>query len=275
MADIFEGPGAGQNPFKGSSKAIAFGAVAIIVIFLINASFDTVRPGQKGVVFSRFGGIQERILGEGLQFKIPFIEFIIPFDVRIQKAETPSQASSSDLQMVTSKIAVNYHVDPDKVNEVYQKIGMNFKDRVIDPAVQEAVKAATAKFTAEELITKREEVKEVIKQNLRDRLRQFNIIIDEFNIIDFTFSRSFNDAIEAKQTAEQDALKAERELDKIKIEAEQTVTKAQAEADAQRLQSRTITPNILQLRAIEKWDGKLPTVSGGAMPFIDIDKIRK
>lgn len=275
MADIFEGPGAGQNPFKGSSKAIALGAVAIIVIFLINASFETIRPGQKGVVFSRFGGIQERILNEGLQFKVPFIEFIIPMDVRIQKAETPSQASSKDLQMVTSRIAVNYHIDPGKVNDVYQKIGMNFKDRVIDPSVQEAVKAATAQYTAEELIGKREEVKEVMKENLRTRLSQFHIIVDELNIIDFTFSKSFNDAIEQKQTGDQRRQKALIDKERIIIEGQQKVIKAKAEADAQKLQSETVTVEILQLRAIEKWDGKLPTVSGGAMPFIDIDKIRK
>ena len=248
------------------------GAIAAVVILLLLASsaFETIGPGQRGVVFSRFGGVKDLVLDEGLHFKIPFVEFIIPMDVRIQKAQTDSSASSKDLQVVSSTIAVNYHVDPERVNTVYQEIGIYFKERVIDPAVQESVKSATARFTAEELITRREEVKEVIKANLTERLAPFNILVDEFNIVDFTFSRSFNDAIEAKQTAEQQALKAERDLDRIKIEAEQLVATATAESQAQAIQRKTISGEILQLRAIEKWDGHFPQVIGGAMPFIDV-----
>jgi regulator of protease activity HflC (stomatin/prohibitin superfamily) len=211
------------------------------------------------VVFSKIGGIQDRILDEGLRFKIPFIEDIIPVDVKIQKAQTDSSASSKDLQMVSSTIAVNYHVDPGKVNTVYQEIGILFKQRVIDPSVQESVKAATAQFTAEELITRREEVKEVIKANLTGRLKAFNIMVDEFNIVDFSFSKSFNDAIESKQEAEQ---------------REQKLTRARAEAEGQRIQRETISPMILQMRAIEKWDGHFPQVVGGALPFIDIGTLK-
>lgn len=266
-----------KQPFfqKGPGFIIAV-VIGLLAIVLISSSFQTVGPGEKGVIFSRFGGIQDRILNEGLQFKIPFVEFIIPVDVRVQKAQTDATASTSDLQTVSSTIAVNYHIDPDKVNTVYQKIGVYFKDRVIDPAVQESVKAATAQYSAKELITKREEVKDNIKENLRARLTQFNILVDELNIIDFTFSKSFNDAIEQKQTADQLALKAEMDLERIKIEAKQLVATAEAEAKSQKLQSITITKNVLQLRAIEKWDGKLPQVTGGgAMPFIDINSMRK
>ncbi len=266
-----------KQPFfqKGPGFIISV-ILGLFAIVLITSSFETVGPGEKGVVFSRFGGIQDRILDEGLQFKIPFVEYIIPVDVRVQKAQTDSTASSKDLQTVSSTIAVNYHIDPGKVNVVYQKIGVYFKDRVIDPAVQESVKSATAKYTAEELITKREEVKNMIKENLRERLTQFHILVDELNIIDFTFSKSFNDAIEDKQTAEQLVLKAKQDLARIQVEAQQKVATAEAEAKSQKLQSITITKNILQLRAIEKWDGKLPQVTGGgAMPFIDINAMRK
>ncbi|MEE9614364.1 MAG: prohibitin family protein [Thermodesulfobacteriota bacterium] len=267
--DLKKGPLLAQG-----SKMLPLVAVIFLLVVLASASFQTIGPGERGVVFSRFGGIQDRILDEGLRFKIPFIEYIIPIDVRIQKAQTDSSASSKDLQVVSSTIAVNYHIDPNKVNKVYQEIGVYFKERVIDPAVQESVKSATARFTAEELITRREEVKEVIKENLAVRLAQFDILVDEFNIVDFTFSRSFNDSIEAKQTAEQHALKAERDLDRIKIEAEQKLTRAKAEAEGQRIQSKTITPTILQLRAIEKWDGHFPQVVGGALPFIDIGTVK-
>ena len=158
---------------------------------------------------------------------------------------------------------------------MYQQTRGAYKSRIIDPAVQESVKAVTAQFTAEELITRRAEVSTQIKETLSERLRVHNILVDEFNIIDFSFSKVFNDAIEAKQTAEQSALKAQRDLDRIKIEAEQKITSARAEAEGQRLQRETITPTLLQLRAIEKWDGHLPQVTSGGTPFIDLKNLRR
>lgn len=272
MADVYD---LKKNPLFALGPKFALGAAVVFVLLILaSASFQTVGAGQRGVVFSRFGGVQDRILGEGLRFKIPFIEFITSVDVRIQKAQTDSSASSKDLQVVSSTIAVNYHVDPDKVNTVYQEIGLFFKERVIDPSVQESVKAVSAQFTAEELITRRQEVSELIEMDLTVRLAKFNILVDGFNIVDFSFSKSFNDAIEAKQEAEQRALKASRDLDRIKIEAEQMIAKAKAEAESQRLQRETISPIILQLRAIEKWDGHFPQVVGGALPFIDLGTIR-
>ncbi|HUJ80084.1 MAG TPA: prohibitin family protein [Nitrospiria bacterium] len=251
-------------------KLIVAVILLLLVIGLATQSFKVVGAGERGVVFNTLeGGIQPRVLSEGLQFKLPFVEDIIPIDVRVQKSETDASAASKDLQVVRSRIALNFHIDPGKANVVYQNLGVEFKSRVIDPQVQESVKAVTAQYTAEELITKRSQVRDDIKEALTSRLRAFNIIVDEFNIVDFSFSDEFNKAIEAKQTAEQNALKAKRDLERIKIEAEQTVTKAKAEADAQRLQRETITPILLQLRAIEKWNGVLPQVTGGAMPFID------
>ncbi len=251
-------------------KGIVMIIVLIFGVILVASSFGVVGAGERGVVFSKFGGVKEVILDEGLRFKIPFIEDIIRVDVKVQKSQTDATAASKDLQTVSSTIALNYHIDPGKVNVVYQEIGLFFKERVIDPTVQESVKAVTAEFTAEELITRRSEVSNKIKEDMATRLLEFNIIVDGFNIIDFSFSRGFNAAIEAKQEAEQSALKAERDLDRIKIEAEQVITRAKAEAESQRLQRVTMSPIILQLRAIEKWDGHFPQVIGGAMPFIDV-----
>jgi regulator of protease activity HflC (stomatin/prohibitin superfamily) len=258
-------------PFGGNTIKLLI--AAIIGVFLLSSSFAIVGAGERGVVFSKLGGVKQLILGEGLRFKIPFLEDIIKVDVKVQKSQTDATAASKDLQTVSSTIALNFHIDPGKVNVVYQELGLFFKERMIDPAVQESVKAVTALFTAEELITRRSEVSDKIKENMTTRLLDFNIIVDGFNIIDFSFSRGFNDAIEAKQTAEQNALKAKRDLDRIKIEAEQKITQARAEAEGQRLQRETISPTILQLRAIEKWDGKFPQVIGGAMPFIDIGSL--
>jgi regulator of protease activity HflC (stomatin/prohibitin superfamily) len=254
-------------------QSIALIIVLILGVILVASSFKVVGAGERGVVFSKFGGVKKVILDEGIRFKIPFIEDIIRVDVKVQKSQTDATAASKDLQTVSSTIALNYHIDPGQVNTVYQELGLFFKDRMIDPAVQESVKAVTALFTAEELITRRSEVSAKIQENMTTRLLDFNIIVDGFNIIDFSFSRGFNEAIEAKQTAEQQALKAKRDLDRIKIEAEQKITQARAEAESQRLQRATISPIILQLRAIEKWDGHFPQVIGGAMPFIDIGQL--
>ncbi|MDH5526908.1 MAG: prohibitin family protein [Nitrospirota bacterium] len=250
---------------------------AVLALFLLyNTAFVTVGAGERGVVFSKFGGVKEHVLGEGLHFKMPFFEEVITVDVKVQKVQPRAEASSRDLQTVTSTVAINFHVDPLKVAVVYQEVGLEFGSRIIDPAVQEAVKAVTAQYSAEELITQRSKVRDDIKEILRKRLAGFHILMDEFSIVAFDFSREFNAAIEAKQTAEQNALKASRDLDRIRVEAEQKVTQAQAEADAQRLQAQTITADILSLRAIEKWDGHLPQVVGGdgAVPFLNIGDLK-
>ena len=260
-----------RSMFGGGITSIV---IVVVLLFVAYNSFEVVGAGERGVVFSKFGGVQLGVLGEGLRFKIPFIQTIVPIDVRIQKSETDASASSKDLQTVHSRIALNYHIAPEQASQVYQQVGSLFKERLIDPSVQEAVKAATAQFTAEELITRRAEVSGRIKDMLAERLVPRNIVVDEFNIVDFNFSEVFNQAIEAKQTAEQQALKAQRDLERIKIEAEQKVTEAQAEADAQRLQRETITETLLQLRAIEKWDGVLPQVTSGAIPFIDLESLK-
>ncbi|NKE71519.1 prohibitin family protein [Candidatus Manganitrophus noduliformans] len=271
MADIYEMkmPGGANLP-----RLIVLGAVVLLLLIVLFSSFQVVGAGQRGVVFSKLSGIRDVTLDEGLHFKIPFVEEVVLMDVRVQKSQTAAPAASKDLQNVSSTIAVNFHIDPSRAQKVYQEVGVSYKERVIDPAVQEAVKAATAHFTAEELITRRGEVKDAIKTTLIERLVQFHILVDEFSIIDFSFSEEFNRAIEAKQTAEQSALKARRDLDRIKIEADQRITQARAEAEGQRLQRETLTPILLQLRAIEKWDGKLPQVSGGAMPFIDVNSLK-
>ena len=247
--------------------------VLVLVLFLGYNSFQIIGAGERGVVFSTFGGVAEGVRGEGLRFKVPFIQTIIPVDVRIHKAETDASASSKDLQTVQSRIALNYHIAPGEAWKIYQEVGTLYKERLIDPSVQEAVKAVTAQFTAEELITRRAAVSSLIKEMLAGRLVPHNIVVDEFNIVDFNFSSVFNQAIEAKQTAEQDALRAERDLDRIKIEAEQTITTAKAEAESQRLQRETLTDELLQFRAIERWNGILPQVVGGAVPFINLDSM--
>ncbi|MBI3809417.1 MAG: prohibitin family protein [Nitrospirae bacterium] len=246
---------------------------AILFLFWVFSPFVIVGAGERGVVFNQLHGVEQMILGEGFSFVIPVIQRVVKMDVRIRKSDTRATAASKDLQTVATEIVLNFHLFPDKVNKIYQEIGPEYEKRIIDPAVQEIVKAVCAEFTAEELITKRQLVKDEIKTSLHKRLMISHISLDELNITDFQFSKIFNEAIESKQTAEQLALKAQRDLERVKIEGQQKVVQAKAEAESQRIQKETISPIILQLRAIEKWDGKFPQVIGGtgAMPFINLD----
>ena len=254
-------------------KIISSAVIGIIALVIIFGSFGTVGAGERGV-FLQFGAVKDKILGEGLYFKIPIIHSVVKIDVKTQKDEVPASASSKDLQMVTSRIALNYHLAPDSVNRVWQEVGKDYNTRIIAPSIQEAVKATVAKFTAEELITKREEVKEHIKDNLTNRLPENFIVVDGFNIIDFSFSEAFNTAIEAKVTAEQLKLKAERDLERIRIEKEQKISEAEGKARAIQIEAQALMANakVVELRWIEKWDGKVPTYWGQASPFIGLNR---
>jgi regulator of protease activity HflC (stomatin/prohibitin superfamily) len=254
-------------------KYVAFG-IAALVLLLVGNPLGTVGAGERGILL-RFNAVTGRIHGEGLYFRLPFIERVIKMDIKIQKEQAEATAASKDLQTVHSNVAVNFHINPERAASIYQEVGVEYKERIIDPAMQEGVKAITARFTAEELITRRETVKEEIKVLLREKLEPRGIMIDEFNIVDFGFSAAFNNAIEAKVTAEQQALAARNRLEQIKFEAEQRVAEARGKAEAIRVESEALrsNPQILDLRALEKWDGVLPQVTGsGGVPFINIQR---
>lgn len=254
----------------------------IFLFLMILKPWVQIGAGERGVVLN-FGAVQSKVLDEGMHFRIPIMQQVIIMDVKIHKAVTDAASASSDLQDVALSVALNYHVIPDKANIVYQTIGLEFKERIIDPAIQEVMKAVSARYSAEELITKRPAVSAEMQEALQTRLLQSNIAVDAFSIVSFNFSKIFTDAIEAKQTAEQNALKAKRDLDRIKVEAEQTVTAATAEAEALRLQKMNISPDLIELRrieaqikAIDKWNGILPNVTGaGAVPFIGVGETTK
>ncbi len=254
---------------------ILIGVFLLFFIFIaLTNSFGTVQAGERGIHL-QFGRVTGKIMDEGLYFKWPFIEVVVRMDIKILKDQVEATAASKDLQTVSSTVALNYHINPDKVALMYQEVGVNYKERLIDPAMQESVKSSTAKFTAEELITKREQVRDDIQALLTQKLSTRGIIIDDFNIVNFEFSRSFNDAIELKVTAEQEALAAKNKLEQIKFEAEQRVAEAKGKAEAMTVESEALksNPQILELRALEKWDGKLPQFMGsGSVPFINVGK---
>lgn len=258
--------------------------VAVIVLVAlavaISQSVVIVEPGTVGVV-TRFGAVQEQVLQPGLHFKTPVMTDVVPLDSRVQKVEEEATASSKDLQIVTSKIALNYRIDADKGSAIYSQLGMEYPTRIVQPALQESIKATSAKYTAEELITKRAEVAQEMEDDLVQRLSNKDILPTDLSIIDFNFSREFNEAIEQKQVAQQAALRASNELERIRIEAQQAqaeaegkaqaeLARAKAEAEAQQLLRETLTGEVLLLRAIERWDGTLPVYLGGeqAAPFL-------
>lgn len=254
-----------------TGRVISHSIILLIVLVFVFGAFGTIGAGERGVM-TRFGAVSGKVVGEGLYFKLPFIEHVVVMDVKTQKDQTEATAASKDLQTVNSVVALNYSIRPDAVAKLYQDIGLDYKARVIDPAIQESVKASTAKFTAEELITHREDVKEQVRASLAERLGQSGILVENFSIVNFNFSQSFNEAIEAKVTAEQNALAAKNKLSQVEYEAQQAVEKAKGNAEALRVESAAINsnPQVLQLRAIEKWDGHMPQVTSGGTPFINI-----
>lgn len=257
-------------------KLILLGIVIIFVLALLFGSWFIINAGERGIVL-RFGEPQPLAKTEGLHFKIPFVEEVVKMDIKTQKYEADASAASHDLQDVHTKVTLNYIANPEDVIGIYSKIGLNYQDKVIQPAVQEVVKASTATYTAEELVTKRPEVKEKIDTNLRERLREMGIIVQTVSITDFDFSESFNKAIEEKVTAEQNALAAKNKLAQVEYEAQQRVAQAKGESEAIKAQAEAIKAQggaeYVQLQWINKWDGRLPQYNfggNGATPLINV-----
>lgn len=272
---------------KKPSRVLAKATILLVVVALIAAlvvykAYVIVEPGHRGVVI-QLGAVKPKVLNEGFHLIIPFIQQVIHVEVRVQKSQTQQTTSSKDLQVVNTVIAVNYRLEADQVNKLYQEVGLDFENRIVDPAIGESLKAVTSQYTAEELISKRPEVSSNVKETLSTKLATYYIRLDEINITEFNFSPEFDQAIEEKQIAEQQALKAKLDLQRIEIEAQQKIEQAKAEAQSLILQKDHVTAEMVELRKIEaqieairKWDGKLPTYTGGGMiPFININQLEK
>lgn len=260
------------NPNGKKVKIIVGVCVVLLLIVAISIASITIVPaGHKGVTLN-MGAVTGAVMNEGINFKIPFVQNAEIIDVRVKKYESKDNSSASkDLQTIKSSIAVNYRVNQDHVADLYQKIGMSYESTVINPAISECIKSVTSRYTAEELITKRTEVSEEMKKFLQKKLSEKYILVDSFNIINFDFTDAFNTAIEEKQIAEQNALKAKYDLERIKTEAEQAVTKAKGEAEAMKLKNEQISQSIIYLEFIDKWDGKMPTYYGSDNLFLGLD----
>src|SRR5215217_7696077 len=276
--------------------------IGIIIISIIAvSSVRIVDAGNRGVLV-QFGNVDtDASLDEGIHFVVPFRDNVIQMEVRTQKIVESATSASKDLQDVSTQVALNYHINPDRAQVVYQQLGFEYPNRVITPAIQESVKQVTARFNAEELITKRETVKNQITDQITARLAAYNIIVDAVSITDFQFSQLFKQAVEAKVAAQQRALQAQNELRRIQIEAQQNEAQAigeqkaniaraegikqsnvlQAEGEAQAItiidQQLRNNPTYLEWLKTTRWDGVLPLVTGGGAgggqgvtPFIEI-----
>lgn len=250
-----------------------------ILMLLINSVY-IIKTGQIGILLTT-GKVSENYIADGIHIKVPFYQSIIKMDIQTQKYEADLTSASKDLQDVKSKIAINYYIKKENVVELYSKVGLDFANKIIYPIEQETNKAVTSRYTASELITKRNEVREEMKTQLYEKLINRGIIIEEVSIINFEFSESFSKAIENKVVAQQLKEKAENDLERIKVEAEQKIASANAEAESLRLQKSQITPEMIELRkiemqreAIEKWNGVMPQVTGG-VPFINFETTQK
>lgn len=251
---------------KGGKIAIG---VTLFVLWFLIFCFRTVGAGQVGIV-TRFGEVN-RTVPSGIAIKAPWpIERLVKMDTRVQKEQQDVAAATSDLQDVKTTLALNYSIDQKTALKLYKEIGPDYKDRVIIPPLQESFKAASASYTASQLITERNAVKGKAYELVKDRLEKYGINVIDLNIVNFSFSAEFNAAIEAVQVANQNVAKARQELETTKVEAEKTIAAANAAAEAQRVQQQTLTAEILQKQAIEKWDGKLPVYSTNGSTFFNI-----
>ena len=229
--------------------------------------------GHVGVV-TQFGDVKYQVR-QGIHMKAPLgIQSVYNFDTRVQKDDVKTEGASKDLQIVKMEVVANWHITPNKVMDTFQKVGTknDVVRKIIAPAINEVIKASSAKYTAEEIITKRPKLKQDIDLKLSKRLRDYGVTLDDVSLVNIDFSPEFNKAIEEKQVAEQEAQKAQFIAEKAKKEAEAIVNKAKGEAEAQRLQQESLTPNLLQKLWIEKWDGKLPQYVTNGSPLLTIPK---
>jgi regulator of protease activity HflC (stomatin/prohibitin superfamily) len=258
--------------------------VIIVILFLYWGPFVIVPAGHRGVVLW-WGSVEKRVMGEGFNFKVPLAERVIKIDVRVRPHPFKEiDAASKEYQMVKLTGMMNFHIDPAYVNDLYQKVGLDFADKVIDPAFNDFVKEVVPNYPITEILPKREEIRKRAMVKLGDNLARYHIVVDDIYFANIRFSPGYENAVEAKQIAQQQVetqrqvlaqreIEAQQKVATAKGEAESILVVAQGQAKANDALSRSISPILVQYKSIEKWNGILPQVSGGAVPFVDVGKM--
>jgi len=264
-------------------RTVGILVILIVIIIIAWGAFAIVPAGHRGVVLW-WGSVENRIMGEGLNFKAPIAEKVIKVDVKVQPHPFKEiDASSKEYQMVKMTGMMNFHIDPAYVNDLYQKVGLDFADKVIDPAFNDFVKEVVPTYPIGEILPKREEIRKRAMGKLGENLARYHIIVDDIYFANIRFSPAYEQAIEAKQVAQQQVetqrqvlaqreIEAQQKVASAKGEAESILVVAQGQAKANDVLSRSISPILVQYKSIEKWNGVLPGVTGGVVPFIDIGK---
>jgi prohibitin 2 len=262
---------------KRNFKTAMYAAAAVVIFFVITSFITTVPASHFGIV-TLWGEVTETVLTEGLHFVNPFVK-VHKISVGLDTAKTENtEAASKDLQTVHTSVTVNFRVNPAEVRKLYvQNPNLQYESQYVVPAIKEILKAVTSHYTAEELVTKRTEVSGKIREQLATKLAGYHLLVQDINITNFDFSKAFNESIESKVRATQEAERAQRDLERVKFEAEQKIVTAKANAQAIKIQAEAINSaggaSFVQLEAIKKWDGKLPTYTGGApVPFLNVGK---
>jgi len=245
-----------ENQVKWIAQLIA-GVFIIFCLFFISPVF-TVDPGQVGITFNKMSG-RVNIHSPGMHFRLPFIHSVDKLDVKTQRLNVEADSASKDLQQVKVHVVLNYHLMHEKVGELYVKVGSDFSHKVIDPAINEAVKAAASQFPVEEIIVKRQDMKKIVEDRLRERLSHYFIIVDDVNLVDINFTNEFNHIVEQKQIEEQKIKTAEYQRRQSEEYKKKTILEAEAETEKQRMMKQTITENLVAMEWIKKWNGQLPT----------------
>ncbi len=248
--------------------------IVFLAIFVLANCFTIIQAGHTGVVLT-LGRVSEGVLQEGFHLKAPFVQEVVKIDNRITKLEVATEAFSKDLQTVSTTLAINYRVDSAKSYSIYKNIGRNYESVLMTPAVNEVLKAITAQYTAEESVTNRAIISDGLISGLNEKLNEEGLFVTDVNILNFDFSEAFINAIEEKQVAQQQLLKAETEkqtaITNAEAEAETIRIRAQAEAEANQIVSQSLSELIIENKKIEKWDGQLPQVQGDADPLVTIN----
>lgn len=258
--------------------------IPALIVFVLH-SFSSVKtlweistiqlPGSSVGIILTNGKPSPELLEPGLNFKVPYFQQIVIKDLRMQKTTISTGSASSDKQSVQTVVSAMWHPEKSATYRLYTAIGDDIANKLVQPNLIESIKSVTTRYKAEELLTKRQIVRDEIVNTLQTKIKSYGIVIDELAVEDLSFSEEYTDAIEATTTAQQLRIKAQEDLERIRIEGEQKVVQAKADAEAARLRAQTVTDRVLMDKAIEKWDGVLPLSTGGAMPFLDLVKLKE
>lgn len=259
---------------------VAFVAAVLVIVGLFTSS-STVQAGHVGVV-TTFGSVDQRVLQPGFHLVVPFAQRIVQIDTRVlPHTFRQIDAASSELQSVKLTGTMNYHLDPNRAYELYQNVGLEFANNIIDPAFADFIKEVVPQYPVTNILVKRDEIRNLAKQKLGDNLSRYGIIVDDIYISDIAFSNDYQAAIEKKQTAQQ-AVETERQvLEQRRVQAEQNVAEAEGkaraavaaargEADANRARTESISPQLIEYLRWTRWDGRLPMFQGGQQPLVSI-----